>query len=263
MMMMTPGRNSVILLVATMAGLAPSAGADVLVSNLAEPLRASSSLGNNPNPVAPPDEIAWYWAAQSFATDDQTSQLLSIDAIVGDASLDPAPVVIAGLYADDNGAIGALLTTMIAPGVDGPPTARTFLPADPITLEANTAYWFLLGVEAPVDGTFFWSYANSNDSTGPGSLLAYAYSADSGATWSNGIDFPYFLQVDVSTPNDTDGDGVDDDTDVCCNTPAGALVDAAGRPVGDLDFDCDNDLDDYALYAQGITGPLNAPAECP
>jgi hypothetical protein len=62
---------------------------------------------------------------------------------------------------------------------------------------------------------------------------------------------------------DADGDGVEDALDVCCNTPAGTLVDAVGRPVGDLDGDCDTDLNDYALFTQGFTGPLSEPAECP
>ncbi|UCC29576.1 MAG: SUMF1/EgtB/PvdO family nonheme iron enzyme [Phycisphaerales bacterium] len=56
--------------------------------------------------------------------------------------------------------------------------------------------------------------------------------------------------------SDVDGDGVDDAFDVCDNTPAGTLVDAVGRPVGDIDKDCDNDLDDHALSQQGFTGPL-------
>ena len=58
---------------------------------------------------------------------------------------------------------------------------------------------------------------------------------------------------------DADGDGVDDATDLCNNTPAGTAVDAWGRPWGDLDQDCDTDLDDYALFQQGFTGPLSSP----
>lgn len=61
---------------------------------------------------------------------------------------------------------------------------------------------------------------------------------------------------------DLDGDGVPDGNDVCCNTPAGVAVDAAGRPLGDLDFDCDVDLADFAIFALNITGPL-APVACP
>lgn len=54
---------------------------------------------------------------------------------------------------------------------------------------------------------------------------------------------------------DLDGDGVEDVMDVCNNTPAGTAVDAQGRPLGDMDLDCDNDLEDYALFLMGITGP--------
>ncbi len=66
---------------------------------------------------------------------------------------------------------------------------------------------------------------------------------------------------------DGDGDGVDDAVDVCCNTPLGIPVDAAGRPVGDLDGDCDCDLADHWLFQQSLTGPMTNPcctsnAEC-
>jgi len=55
---------------------------------------------------------------------------------------------------------------------------------------------------------------------------------------------------------DVDGDAVDDAIDVCHNTPLGTAVDAAGRPKGDVDQDCDTDLYDFALFQQGMTGPL-------
>ena len=55
---------------------------------------------------------------------------------------------------------------------------------------------------------------------------------------------------------DTDGDGVDDAIDVCDNTPAGIPVDAEGRPLGDIDGDCDTDMDDFTLFQQSMTGPL-------
>ena len=58
---------------------------------------------------------------------------------------------------------------------------------------------------------------------------------------------------------DSDGDGVDDALDVCNNTPFGAAVDAQGRPLGDIDEDCDVDLEDYLLFQDGFTGPLTAP----
>ncbi len=61
---------------------------------------------------------------------------------------------------------------------------------------------------------------------------------------------------------DVDGDGVVDMVDVCNSTPPNTLVDTAGRPIGDLDHDCDADLDDYALFQQGFTGPLAAIVDC-
>ncbi|MCB9849990.1 MAG: hypothetical protein H6817_04725 [Phycisphaerales bacterium] len=61
---------------------------------------------------------------------------------------------------------------------------------------------------------------------------------------------------------DSDGDGVDNAIDVCCDTPPGTLVDATGRPIGDFDLDCDNDLADFAIYEQGFTGPLVSVGAC-
>lgn len=55
---------------------------------------------------------------------------------------------------------------------------------------------------------------------------------------------------------DMDGDGVYDAQDVCNNTPPGIAVDSKGRPRGDLDLDCDTDMDDFALFQTGFTGPL-------
>ncbi len=62
--------------------------------------------------------------------------------------------------------------------------------------------------------------------------------------------------------DDMDGDGVDDAIDVCSNTPPGTAVDAEGRPLGDIDQDCDTDMDDFALFRQGLTGPLAPLAAC-
>ena len=59
--------------------------------------------------------------------------------------------------------------------------------------------------------------------------------------------------------DDADGDGVDDTLDVCNNSPPGTVVDNEGRPLGDIDRDCDTDLDDYARFQLGMTGPLAPP----
>ena len=55
---------------------------------------------------------------------------------------------------------------------------------------------------------------------------------------------------------DIDDDGVPNDDDVCDYTPLGTAVDSEGRPLGDIDKDCDTDLADYALFQDGFTGPL-------
>jgi hypothetical protein len=55
---------------------------------------------------------------------------------------------------------------------------------------------------------------------------------------------------------DTDGDGVEDALDVCCQTPPGIPVDAGGRPLGDVDLDCDVDHADFAIIQRAFTGPL-------
>ena len=55
---------------------------------------------------------------------------------------------------------------------------------------------------------------------------------------------------------DSDLDGVDDELDICCGTPAHVPVDEHGRPIGDLDLDCDVDLLDAAMFWESFTGPL-------
>lgn len=61
--------------------------------------------------------------------------------------------------------------------------------------------------------------------------------------------------IDPCDP-DIDDDGVPNDLDECDNTPLGTAVDPAGRPLGDIDRDCDTDMADYMLFQQGFTGPL-------
>lgn len=53
---------------------------------------------------------------------------------------------------------------------------------------------------------------------------------------------------------DIDNDGVANDKDVCAFTKLGVAVDAEGRSLGDIDQDCDTDLDDFGLFQQGFTG---------
>lgn len=251
-------------LVIHMLGSPAPSRADVLVSNLAEPERAATPIGNNPNPVDPPDGGPWYWAAQSFSTDATMYMLDSIEVIAGEASDTPPPEIFAALYTDDMGAIGTLIDTFtVTTDLNGAHSVRTFTPFNPISLNPDTTYWFVLGVYDPGDGTYFWYYADSQLFTGPGSIGTFADSDTASAVWNYNNIRPYFIQVNVTTALDTDGDGVDDPIDVCCNTPPGTSVDATGRPIGDLDLDCDNDLDDFAIFSGGVTGPLSDPAGCP
>jgi hypothetical protein len=62
----------------------------------------------------------------------------------------------------------------------------------------------------------------------------------------------------VGCLNDWDCDGVPDASDVCLCTPCFAAVDAEGRPEGDIDKDCDVDLNDFARFANNF-GATNCP----
>jgi hypothetical protein len=215
----------------------------VLVSNLSQPFRGATPIGNNPNPADPPEgpSFPWFWGAQSFRTDGQPRTLTSVEAFVGDASDNPPPTVHAALHADNGGVLGELITTFIAPDVAGPPTARTFTPAAEVVLEANADYWFVLGSTAPGDGTFSWHYANTGQTLGPGTLGAFADSTDSGATWTyRGASFPYYLQVNAATlspaPADFDANGLVDGEDLAALLENFGAADA-GRVQGDADGD--------------------------
>ena len=54
---------------------------------------------------------------------------------------------------------------------------------------------------------------------------------------------------------DPDGDGVHFDDDVCPNTDPDVTTDAQGRPLGDLDGDCNVDLADFAIMQANFRGP--------
>lgn len=72
------------------------------------------------------------------------------------------------------------------------------------------------------------------------------------------LHFPLFAQT-----QDLDGDGVPDATDQCCNTPKGISVDKDGRPVGDLDGDCDVDHFDIKIIVKNKTGRGSFIGLCP
>ena len=53
---------------------------------------------------------------------------------------------------------------------------------------------------------------------------------------------------------DIDGDRVMNQFDVCPFTALGVAFDWDGRSLGDIDLDCDTDLDDYRLFQAGFSG---------
>lgn len=191
-----------------------AARADVLVTNLTEPLRSTTEVGNNPNPVAPPSGAPeWSWAAQSFETDAQGYTLTSISIIAGDARANP--VVITELREDVGGAIGPVITPFDPISFDGPLSPRNLVPSSPVVLAPSTRYWVVVGSQAPGDGTLGMSYANTNNFVGPGVITAYADSQDSGATWNYGTIAPYYILVVAEPvtpcspcPGDANGDGM-------------------------------------------------------
>jgi len=54
---------------------------------------------------------------------------------------------------------------------------------------------------------------------------------------------------------DIDNDGVPNEEDVCDSTPLGANVQPNGGLLGDLDGDCDCDMEDFVLFSADWTGP--------
>lgn len=163
----------------------PAARADILVDNLSQPTSATSIL---------PSDL---WAAQSFVTAADPVRLLSIEIPIGLAV--GGPSIFAELHADAGPLqVGATLASLVLPAVTTGATQLELLPSLPtLDLAPGTTYWVVLGVVG--EGSFGWSYALGNASSGPGTLANYAYSTDSGAAWLNyGSDNPYHMRVNVS-----------------------------------------------------------------
>ncbi len=166
-----------------LALLAPAAGADTLIDNLAQPVRDTTVVEST------------LWAAQSFSS----PQAVRIDAITLPLGLQTGPAAgVAELRADAGGLPGAWLATFTLPalGAGAPAPLSLGVPAG-LELAPDTLVWLVLGT-AP-GSTLGWSYANNNLWAGSGSLGNYAYSNDGGGSWANfGSDFPYQVQIDVS-----------------------------------------------------------------
>ena len=174
-----------IVIAVAFAGLLPASHATVLVENLSQPTRGTTELSNS------------VWATQSFSTAATPVLLNNIEVNVG-LAIDPS--VVAELRADNGaGAPGVLLTTFSLSGLTDGATQTEMLTPDTgdVPLAANLGYWLVLGVRG--FGTFGFSYAEGNVKTGPGSLGNYAYSENSGTSWSGfNSDNPYHLRVNVT-----------------------------------------------------------------
>jgi hypothetical protein len=64
-----------------------------------------------------------------------------------------------------------------------------------------------------------------------------------------------YLGHGVTCDGDPDSDDVWGCDDICPTSPAPAGVDSEGRPLGDLDMDCDVDLGDHAIMQENFSGP--------
>lgn len=178
-------RSAIAATVAVLVSAAPAAYAEVLVENLSQPTRGTTMLVNT------------LWATQSFYAAATPVMLDSIDVKIG-LAIDPG--VVAELRADNGaGAPGALLTAFSLSGLSaGATQTETLTPvAGSVALASGLGYWLVLGVQGV--GSFGFSYAEGNAKIGPGTLGNYAYSSDSGATWSGfNSDNPYHLRVNVT-----------------------------------------------------------------
>lgn len=168
-------------------GGAPCSAAVILVSNLGEPTRDVTGIYSEV-PGAPGQ-----WAAQAFVTDASSYTLSSLDTLLG--NLVGSPTVVAELHAQGGPFdVGTLLTTFNVPALGSSQSLVSLTPTSLVTLAPNSTYWIVFGVTGP--GTLGWSYAQGNNQAGPGSLGAYGYSADNGATWGTfGTDDPYQIRV--------------------------------------------------------------------
>jgi hypothetical protein len=176
-------RPALFVFTAALAAAPAAANATVLVSNLAEPVGPTTLMEVN------------LWASQSFVVDGSNWTLTDITTVVGDLTGDPS--IVAELH--DGTETGAILTTFALPSFAGPTSARTFTPLSAVTLNAGGTYWFTLRNTG--SGSYGWTYALGNGQTGTGSLGAYSYSDDQGATWGvccgSGTDNPYLFEVNV------------------------------------------------------------------
>ncbi len=169
-----------LLLCCAAVAVAPTASATVLVSNIGEPRRATTTIDGG------------FWAAQGFFNDGSASTLTSIRTVLGDAT--GIPNAFAELR--QGSTLGAVVASFALPSLAGPSSARTLAPLGVVSLAPNETYYLIMGINGP--GSFGWSYAEGNAFIGTGGFVNYEYSTDQGVSWVNfGGDNPYLLEVNV------------------------------------------------------------------
>jgi hypothetical protein len=154
------------LLVLVLATASPS-GAEVIVSNLANTANDGYALFYN------------QWLAQGFFNDGETRHL--VRALVNVGNNFGSGGIVAEIRTSDGGDPGSVVGTLT-------PTAPalTFLPAAPIELAPNAAYFLVLGF--PIGNpntTGAWKATADLASTGVASLTEPRYSHDQGVVWQS------------------------------------------------------------------------------
>ena len=164
--------------------------AGVVVSNLTATVGGTGTI-YTPSATGTPQAYA-----QEFTTGSQSVELATVIASLGAASGTFTPS--AELVADSSGLPSStVLTSFTVPSI---PTGTsysdlTFTPNNTsVLLSANTDYWFVLAATG-TGASYKWQYTDTTNT----SLPNYAYSHDSGATWTTGAGGPFLIEVDSVT----------------------------------------------------------------
>lgn len=184
-------RNAILswssLIFAAVLATLPSSSVAALIDNLVEPVRVITPITTGAVDL---------WATQSFRTDANPYELVSIITRMGDLT---GGAVTAELRIGDD-PTGPLVTTLTVGPLPGVGVGEVTLTQDtPTLLEGMTRYFLV--IYGPEGTAFGWEHALGNNHVGPGFFDTYWYTFDRGVTWADtGWDDPYFLRVNVEAP---------------------------------------------------------------
>ncbi len=165
----------------------PTSSVAALIDNLAEPVRAITPITTGAVDL---------WAAQSFRTDANPYELVSIVTRMGDLT---GGVVTAELRIGDDPTAPLVTTLTVGPVPSVGVGEVTLTPDTPTLLDGLTRYFLV--VYGPEGTAFGWEYAWGNNYIGTGSFDTYWYTYDRGVTWAEtGLENPYFLRENVEAP---------------------------------------------------------------